>query len=63
MPAELIKVHGEPGEAIVRVAHDRNADMIVCGCRGLGSIRRTIMGSVSDYIVHHSHIPVVICRH
>lgn len=31
------------------------------GSRGLGTIRRTILGSVSDYVVHHANVPVVVC--
>ena len=54
---------GKPGEAICRIADEEKAAVIVCGTRGLGTIRRTIMGSVSDYIVHHSHVPVLVCRH
>ena len=52
----------KPGEAIVQAALEHQADMIVMGTRGMGSIRRTIMGSVSDYVVHHAHCPVVVCR-
>ena len=36
--------------------------MIVMGTRGLGTIRRTLMGSVSDYVVHHARIPVIVVR-
>ena len=32
------------------------------GTRGLGTVRRTILGSVSDYVLHHAHCPVCICR-
>lgn len=53
---------GEPGEQIVRVAEDEGADFIVTGSRGLGTIRRTLLGSVSDYIVHHSPVPVFVCK-
>ncbi|ELU08483.1 hypothetical protein CAPTEDRAFT_178947 [Capitella teleta] len=52
----------KPGELIVRTSTERNADYVVMGTRGLGKIRRTIMGSVSDYVVHHAHSPVIICR-
>merc|ERR1719394_2365613 len=37
--------------------------MVVVGTRGTGKVRRTILGSVSDYLVHHAHCPVVVCRH
>ncbi|KAK2157232.1 hypothetical protein LSH36_195g06003 [Paralvinella palmiformis] len=50
------------GEAIVDTANELLADMIVMGTRGMGTIRRTILGSVSDYVVHHSHQPVIICK-
>jgi len=51
-----------PGEVICKVAEHDGVAMIVVGTRGLGSVRRTIMGSVSDYVLHHAHCPVVICR-
>ncbi|XP_048741470.1 putative universal stress protein SAUSA300_1656 [Ostrea edulis] len=55
--------HAEkPGEGILKSAKELNADMIVMGSRGLGTVRRTILGSVSDYVLHHSPVPVIICR-
>ena len=59
----LRTVTGKPGEQIVRIAEEENADMIVTGTRGMGKVRRTILGSVSDYLVHHAHCPVVVCRY
>ena len=53
----------KPGQAVVRAATDEHAHMVVIGTRGMGTIRRTILGSVSDYVVHHAHCPVVVCRH
>ncbi|KAJ8321409.1 hypothetical protein KUTeg_001039 [Tegillarca granosa] len=44
-------------------AKSLNADLIVTGARGAGTVRRTLMGSVSDYLVHHSHKPVLVCKH
>ena len=52
----------KPGEVIVKIADEEKATMIVMGTRGLGKVRRTIMGSVSDYVVHHAHCPVIVCR-
>jgi len=54
--------HGHLGEAIVQQADDRSASLIVTGSRGLGTLRRTILGSVSDYILHHAKCPVIICH-
>ena len=51
-----------PGEQIIKECTDYNATMVVLGTRGLGAVRRTILGSVSDYVVHHAHCPVIVCR-
>lgn len=50
----------KPGEVICKLAKDVNANLIVMGSRGMGTLRRTLLGSVSDYCVHHAHIPVAI---
>lgn len=52
----------KPGEFICDVAKKENATFVVMGTRGLGKLRRTIMGSVSDYVVHHATCPVLVCR-
>jgi nucleotide-binding universal stress UspA family protein len=54
--------HGDPGPLIVAKAKECGASAIVMGSRGQGKIRRTVLGSVSDYILHHSDVPVLICR-
>jgi nucleotide-binding universal stress UspA family protein len=38
------------------------ADLIVTGSRGLGGIRRALMGSVSESVVHHASCPVLVVR-
>ncbi|XP_060598423.1 putative universal stress protein SAUSA300_1656 isoform X3 [Ruditapes philippinarum] len=60
---ERIERPHRPGEAIVKAAHQQNIDLIITGTRGLGTIRRTILGSVSDYIIHHARVPVIVCKH
>ncbi|XP_062602677.1 uncharacterized protein LOC134264401 [Saccostrea cucullata] len=53
----------KPGEGIVTAARENNADVIITGSRGTGKLRRTFLGSVSDYVLHHSDVPVIVCRH
>ena len=53
-------VSGIPAEAIMQVAADVNADMIVLGSRGAGGFARLALGSVSSAVVHHATLPVVI---
>lgn len=55
-------VNGRPGEVIVNVAKEEGATLIVTGTRGMGTIRRTLVGSISDYVIHHSPVPVLVCR-
>ncbi len=59
------KVKGEhfknPGEGIMAVVESENANLIVMGTRGLDMIRRTLLGSVSDYVIRHSNVPVLVC--
>ncbi|XP_068670852.1 universal stress protein Slr1101-like [Montipora foliosa] len=51
----------KPGEAIVKAIKECEADVVVMGSRGMGVLRRTFVGSVSDYVMHHAHVPVIIC--
>lgn len=54
---------GKPGEAIIEATKEEGAAMLILGTRGMGRLRRTFTGSVSDYCIHHSDIPVIVCRH
>ena len=49
-------------EQIVNLAEEIRAGLIVLGSRGLGGIRRALMGSVSDSVVRHAHCPVLVVR-
>ena len=56
----MIHDTGKPGEVITEYIKKERATCVVIGCRGLGKIRRTLLGSVSDYVVRHSPVPVVV---
>jgi nucleotide-binding universal stress UspA family protein len=53
---------GGIAQEIVALAEDIGAGLIVMGSRGLGGIRRALMGSVSDAVVRHAHCPVMVFR-
>jgi nucleotide-binding universal stress UspA family protein len=53
---------GRPDEEIVVLGEEIAAGLIVTGSRGLGGIRRALMGSVSDSVVCHAHGPVMVVR-
>src|SRR5215208_839051 len=50
-------------QEIVEVAEEIEAGLIVIGSRGLGGMRRALMGSVSDSVVRHAHCPVMVVRY
>lgn len=54
---------GEIGYNIIKLAHGKgNFDMIVMGSRGRSSTKEMFFGSVSNYVVHTSKIPVIIVK-
>jgi nucleotide-binding universal stress UspA family protein len=55
-------IEGWVAPGIVELAEEIGAGLIVMGSRGLGGIRRALMGSVSDSVVRHAHCPVMVVR-
>jgi nucleotide-binding universal stress UspA family protein len=53
---------GQVDLEIVALAEELGAGLIVMGSRGLGGVRRALMGSVSDSVVRHAHCPVLVVR-
>jgi nucleotide-binding universal stress UspA family protein len=51
-----------PDRGILAVGEDIGAGLIVLGSRGLGGVKRALMGSVSDSVVMHAHCPVLVVR-
>jgi nucleotide-binding universal stress UspA family protein len=56
-------VEGASGQMIVHVAGEVGADVIVVGSHGRGWLKRVLIGSISEYVVHHSPVPVLVVRH
>jgi len=53
---------GDPGDEIVRVASESSADLIIVGSRGLSTLRRLLLGSVSRKVLNKSKIPVLVVK-
>ena len=59
----LVPAEDDPGHALVKLATDEHADLIVIGAGGKGFFKRLFSGSTSDYVVHHAPCPVLVIRH
>jgi len=55
-------IEGPEAEAILNVAQTREADLIVMGTRGLGSLRGLLLGSVSNKVIQQAPCPVLLVR-
>lgn len=53
---------GKPGQAICNVAHQWGADLIILGRRGNKGIAELLIGSVSNYVVHHAPCSVLVIQ-
>jgi nucleotide-binding universal stress UspA family protein len=53
---------GDPGYDIVKYSQKSNVDTIVIGSRGLHPIKEAFLGSVANYVLHKSKIPVLIVK-
>ena len=53
---------GDPADAILDVAEERDADLIIVGNKGMTGARRFLLGSVPNKVSHHAPCSVLIIR-
>ena len=53
---------GDAADAILDVAEETNADLIVVGNKGMTGARRFLLGSVPNNVSHHAPCSVMIVR-
>ena len=55
-------IYGDPQSDVIDFVKQNKFDLIVIGSRGLGGIKEAFLGSVSNAIVHKSHVPVLVVK-
>jgi nucleotide-binding universal stress UspA family protein len=60
--ADVYARQGDPADAILDVAEEREADLIVVGNKGMTGAKRFLLGSVPNKVSHHAPCSVLIIR-
>lgn len=56
--ASIVTREGAPSEVLTELSE--TLDLLVCGSRDQGPVRRLLLGSVSTHLVRHAHCPTVV---
>jgi nucleotide-binding universal stress UspA family protein len=62
---EVTQAHlreGRTSDEVIKLSEELGVGLLFVGSRGLGTVRRILMGSHSEEIVHHAHVPVLVVR-
>jgi nucleotide-binding universal stress UspA family protein len=59
---ELLTDFGDPAQELIRLAGDRDVDLIVTSTHGRSGLSHLIMGSVAEKIIRHAPCPVFVVR-
>jgi nucleotide-binding universal stress UspA family protein len=62
LPVDWRLLYGDAGCAICQTAQDWQADLIVMGRRGRTGLKEVVLGSVSNYVMHHAPCSVLIVQ-
>lgn len=60
VPFRVVLKDGDPALAIMAIAKDEHADLVVTGRRGRGGFAELVLGSTSYALTHHLNRPLVI---
>ena len=62
IPATKCLRHGKAGPEIVAQAREHDYDAILLGARGVGRVGAALVGSVSNYVMHHADTAVFVAH-
>ena len=62
LEVETFAREGDPADAILDVAEEQKADLIIVGNKGMSGAKRFLLGSVPNKVSHHAPCSVMIIR-
>lgn len=60
LPVTKLLGHGHAGTALIGAIEQQGCDLVVVGTRGRGAMRSLLLGSVTEHLVTHSPVPIVV---
>lgn len=60
--SEPVRAYGAIAHEILRIAKERQVDLIAMGTRGLGALGSMLHGSVAQRVLHESPVPVLMVK-
>jgi len=60
--AEARVIHGDPRDALVELAQNEGADLLVVGSHGRSGVAKLLMGSVASHVVTHAPCSVLVVK-
>lgn len=62
LKVDKILLHGDPADEVCDFAEENDFDLIIVADKGHGKVERFLLGSISDKIVRHSNISVMVVK-
>jgi nucleotide-binding universal stress UspA family protein len=62
LDVQCVVLPGVAGETITNYAQDNDCKLIAMATHGHGGVRRLVLGSTADFVLHHSSVPMLIVR-
>lgn len=59
---QKVQVTGDPAEEIIKFSEKESFHSILMRSHGMGATKRLLIGSVTNKVVHHSKIPVIVIQ-
>jgi|ERR1035437_85080 nucleotide-binding universal stress UspA family protein len=59
---ESILLEGNPSDELIRYAEENKMEIVIVGTLGKSGIDRFLLGSVTENILHHSQVPVMVVK-